>query len=545
MSIHDFLFDDLLIEVFLRLPLKDQLTCKCVCERWFTLLMTDYHFRHLRQLNLVSKLFTLEQISVILTSKYRFTHLVMDEISYKTVPLAQMRPIWDFLGETVTDLVVKGLTDLEIYRVLESFPLLKSLDMYGFYFTWLAEDVIPVLPHVEHLKVSNFFLVNNVDGLFEKLPSLKTIDYDIYNTDDPPGDEMVNCFEKYPMFLKTLRWYDNNKNFDKIREKFLAMPDHNIERFYYYTSDDFRYLGRVLGTFPKISDVNVTCNVIPSCEFFRITALDVKVKNLANFSLKPLAALTNLAEFHFKASNIPCPMGHEAILHEKLKIFHLNLGKCECSECFVTLTKSFPALEIFHLVLKEKTIPKIRLTSLLQHWPKLYKTVFNNRHASTVIEPFVGLTFPSSPHETLKFISITDDIEPYNNIHEFAPNLLSLHFHINSRSAPLDTITGEILPKLPHLKYVLMSFDESSTYQMTEEQNRAAFEDVIQYSTKVEDLQLPILHGNFVMLDEARNFFDNLPHLMHIWFDQLREGRIFVHRVYSRLDYRNGFARHR
>lgn len=60
-----------------------------------------------------------------------------------------------------------------------------------------------------------------------------------------------------------------------------------------------------------------------------------------------------------------------------------------------------------------------------------------------------------------------------------------------------------------------------------------------------QDLQVPILHGNMVMIDEARNFFQHLPNLTHIWFDQLREGRIFVHRVYSRLDYMSNFDRRR
>lgn len=448
--------------------------------------MTDYHFRHLRRIQMASKFYSLNDISVILGAKYPFTSLVMDETSYKVVPLAQMRHIWDFLGETVTDLVVKGLTDLEIYRILESFPLLKSLEMYGFNFTWLEEDIVPVLPHVEHLKVSNFYLVHKVDSLFGKLPKLKTVDYDIYTPGDVVGEQMVECFEKYPTYMKTLRWYENSKVFDKIREKLLKLETHNINRFFYYTDSDFKYLAKVLEAYPRIREINVTSTVIPSSDFSRITALDLKISTCTEFSLKPLSSLSHLKEFHFKALDVRCPIGHDIIASPKLKILHLNLTKCECAECFHTLAQSFPNLETFHLHQKETTIPRIRLSSILQHWPRLNKSIFNNKRCPTTIEPFEILSFPTQTHQNLKYLSVADDLDQYNNIHEFVPNLISLHFYINSTSQPLDVITANILPRLPELTHVLINFDESSTYQMTEEQNRVGFDNIIKFARKCE-----------------------------------------------------------
>uniref|UniRef100_A0A336LN24 CSON014775 protein n=1 Tax=Culicoides sonorensis TaxID=179676 RepID=A0A336LN24_CULSO len=537
MSINEYLFDDLLIEIFNNLTLKDQITCKIVCQRWLALLMTDYHFKHLRCLQLVSKVFTLEEISTILQSKYRFTSIVMDEQSYKVVPFHRMEHIWNFLGESVIDIKIKGLTDLDIYRLLKSFPLLKSLEMYGFNFTWVQDDIVPVFPHVEHLKVSNFFLVNDVQSLFGKLPKLKTVDYDIFNAGEADeGKPMVECFQKYPKFLKTLHWYDKSKEFDKIREDLLKLKNHNIDRLYYITDTDFKFLSKILEAQPRISQINVRSNAIP--DLTRITSLDLSINSDSQFSLKPLAALTNLKKLYYKTVAL-CPIGHESFENDSVTDMQITMTGCECLKCIVVLLESFKGVENFHFIQKETSIPRDRLVYFMDHWPNLKKLIFNNRRCSEEIPGFELFPYSDENFPGMKYLSISEDIELYDNIHQRIPNLISLHFYINSESKSLDVITESVLPYLPELQHVLINFDETSAYHMTEEQNRKGFENVIKYSRKVEDLQLPILHGCLDMVHEATQLFKALPALMHIWFDQIRDGRIFVHRVYSRLDFLN------
>uniref|UniRef100_A0A336M0I9 CSON007565 protein n=1 Tax=Culicoides sonorensis TaxID=179676 RepID=A0A336M0I9_CULSO len=252
LSINNYLFDELLLQIFHNLSVHDRHRCRQVCKRWNEILIDCVRLRNDFHLY-IDDFLTLRDVEILMKSNLHFEKISFGENIIKCLPTFVLHDLWTKLGKTVIEIFIEYCDNEEYFEMLKLFPLLKSLRINTQILDF-PEDF--KLSNLENLHVNEFELVKNVNGLLESFPNLKSIIYD-ENVHNELKLEVLKSFQIRPSLWKTLNWFDDDPSYIKFQETFLKLTDLQLDHFEYSCKTDINFLIKVIQKHPGIKNISL------------------------------------------------------------------------------------------------------------------------------------------------------------------------------------------------------------------------------------------------------------------------------------------------
>uniref|UniRef100_A0A336M4S9 CSON009822 protein n=1 Tax=Culicoides sonorensis TaxID=179676 RepID=A0A336M4S9_CULSO len=515
LSINNYLFDELLLQIFHNLSVHDRHRCRQVCKRWneilinCVLLMKDFNLYF-------DDFLTLRDVEILMRSNLHFEKISFGENIIRCLPTFVLHDLWTKLGKTVIEIFIEYCDNEEYFEMLKLFPLLKSLRINSQILDF-PEDF--KLTNLENLHVSLFELIKNENGLLESFPNSKSIKYDEIMHDESKL-EVLKSIQIRPSLWKTLHWFDDDPLYINFQETFLKLTDLQLDHFEYSAVTDIDFLIKVIQKHPGIKNISLVLQdaeiTLKEPLFDKITSLEILHGNpfLLPYELINLKSITALVSGF-------CTIEHTVQVAKSIEELNLHFSDLTCVECYNTLMNNYPNLKEIALYFDGSSISPVEIPKLIQKWKKLVSltTMFENESSEIILTDH---SCDTQIHENLEaLVLLSNDIHELGNILQFVPNLKRLEYVLKPSFGYKNLPNN--LANLPELRKLNITIMTNYNYcAISKDGIQKTLKAIASFSKKIKELRMPIFfeyRGD--ALGAARFLFESLPKLKSIRFDSL------------------------